>query len=1192
MRSNLVIVLTAFFLILYLQLGSNEIGSSSEYLTVFYNNLQFSPKIDTVDSLNPTLRWFRIRNAIKYQVIISEYEDSLNEKSKSIIRSFEVTDTFFIVPDLVLQDKKYYSWNVRAFDGKNWGRFGDEFYFKVDLMKSQIESKPVTVTPGKFSPEIEIIKTLNPVFKWFKIPNAETYELIIFEEGKPSEKRKIFSMENFGLLKDTFFVLKGNLLHSNVNYSWQVRAKTKIKFTPLSELRYFKISLPKKIVVPEPIYPGYKIENKEVVATTTPTFVWKKNTDAESYSIAISKKFDDNKYKLIYDSEKFFKLKDTVFSIPEGILENNSSYRWNIKVNLNDGRVGYSGRLYFKVNVFETQKFEIPQKTSSESENLEEIILTLEYDGIVKTFVQALAYNDEIYVSIEDLLGSLKIPFSMSDHKIIGSRTENKEDYFSIDLNKKKAKTQTVEFDYQENDLIDYYNKKYFSLRFIEKLLSIKLEFDFSNLVLYVKSEIELPVYNEFLLEQKLSSLKKVKKEKPVPLIFKRNRSLLNGFIFDYDLSQTMLRNNRSNYNLKFSIGGEIFYGDFYYSRQVFNAVNAKNIIENCNWKYNPDQNKILSQISLGDNFLDGINSYTYRGFKLTNEPVEPRKKIGIYTYKDITEPNSYVELYLNNQLIDITKSGEKGNFSFDFPINYGMSNFEFRIYTLKGETKTYRRIFQIPYDLIPEGTFNYQISYGKLKFTENQLANIEFKYGVKDYLTFNTGSEFIKEPNEKHLNFFGNSYFRLSPNLFFNIFYSPKIQTKITANYIRPDYASAYLEFVNYKANKFYNLSRLKNSFRGNLYFPIKMKKTELGIYFNYESNKSEISKRDMWSFNSFLFLRSVSLSSSLNFENNRYGSLVKRRDFVFGSTINFNNIFKNAPILNRSFLRSIATFDILKNKIFSYSVFYTTTLTQNLRFQISFEQIIPIQTSNFNLNLFLEFPQFRYLSSSNGKDLYNHQLSGSIGYSPEINQFYLYRESQVGRAALYIEGFEDKNGNGAKDKDEKNLSGLDFIINSAVYSTNLKNNAKLFYGLNPYQEYSIRLNESNLKSLNYSYENSEFRLITDGNKLKVIQLPYYETGEIGGSVIRQFENEEIPVVNVPLIIRNKDSKKEYSIFTFSDGSFYFYGLTKGKYEIEIDQNFLEHLSLKSYPEKFEFEINPQFDQLIIENLRFVIKQ
>jgi len=241
--------------------------------------------------------------------------------------------------------------------------------------------------------------------------------------------------------------------------------------------------------------------------------------------------------------------------------------------------------------------------------------------------------------------------------------------------------------------------------------------------------------------------------------------------------------------------------------------------------------------------------------------------------------------------------------------------------------------------------------------------------------------------------------------------------------------------------------------------------------------------------------------------------------------------------------------------------------------------------------MNLYLELPQFKYLSNSNGRDLYNHQLTGSIGFSPEINNFYLYSEPQIGRSTLYIEGFEDKNGNGLRDKGEASIEGLDYVINSAAYSTNLNNGAKVFYGLNPYQEYDLRINEVNLKSLNYSYEFSEFKLMTDGNRLKVIQLPYYETGEIGGLVVRYFEKEEIPVPNIKLTVRNKKSGKEYLISTFSDGSFYFYGLPKGEYEIEIDKNILERLSLKSSPEKIEFEINPQKNLLIVENLKFILK-
>lgn len=1190
MKNIFVIVYLFLLWISQFRLFCNDFKSSANFKG-FSNHSHSLLKIDTVNTLNPTLKWFKTSNAQKYQIMITEYENALDEESKTIIRTFEVTDTFFVVPDLILQDKKFYSWNVRSFDGRIWGKFGDEFYFKVLLKEKQIEKKPVTFSPGKFHPDFEIIKTLNPVFKWQKYIDADNYELVIFEEDIQGNKRKIFSTESLGLIKDTFLVLRGNLLRPNVNYCWQVRAATTNQSTPFSEKRYFKIIIPKEVKVPEPIYPGFKIEDKEIIATTTPTFVWKSIPSVESYSIAISKKFPDGEYKLIYDSEKLFQIKDTVFTLSEGILENNSSYRWNIKAKLDDGRIVYSNRLYFKVVIFEPQKFELPQITSDKSENLEEILLTLEYSGVVKTFIQALEYNDEIYISIDDFLSNLKIPYSILSNKIIESSSDNSQDYFLIDLNKMKAKNKNFEFDIKENEWIEYYDQEYFSLSFVEKILSIKLEFDFSNLVLYVKSERALPIYNEYLLEQRLTSLKKINREETIPLLFSRKRSLLNGFIFDYNFSQTLVRNNRSNFNLTAAIGGELFYGDFYYSRQVFNAINTQSVIENFNWKFTPDPNKILTQISIGDDFFDGINSYNYRGFSVTNEPIEPRKKIGTYMYRGISEPNSYVELYFNNELISITKADEKGNFSFELPINYGTSNYEFRIHTVKGETRSFRRIFQIPYDLIPEGTFNYQITYGKLKFTENKLANVELKYGVKDFLTLNAGSEFIKVSDNKYLNFFGKSSFRLYPNLFLNMFYSPKIQTRITANYIRPDYASAYLEFINYKSNDFYNLPKFQNSFRGNIYFPIRMKTSELGVYFNYEAIKAESFKRDLWSFNSYLLFNTFSLSGNLSFENNRSGLLSKRRDFIFGSTINFNNIFRTVPILNRSFLSSKVTYEILRKKIFSYSVFYTTALTKNLRFQINYERIVQIPITNFNLNLFLELPQFRYLSNSNGKNLYNHQLSGSIGYSPEINQFYLYRESQIGRTALYIEGFEDKNGNGVKDREEKNIDGLDFIINSALYSENLKNNAKIFYGLNSYQEYSIVLNESNLKSLNYSYENSEFKILMDGNTLKVIQLPYYETGEIGGVVVRQFENEEILMSNVPIKIRNQNSGKELTISTFSDGSFYYYGLTKGKYEITIDKNFLERFSVKSYPEKIEIEINPQINQLIIENLKFILK-
>lgn len=1165
----------------------------NDLLPSFLTNLfsqDKSEKIDKVNTLNPTLRWLSVKGANKYQLAIKEYERKDQKSKPIIIRTFELTDTFFVLPNLVLQNQKLYSWNVRAFDGEKWGDYGEEFYFYVDLQPSKASTsytKPVIVSPGDYYPKIQIIKKTNPQFFWLKYSEADRYVIEIEKQEKSEAFNKIFSSEKTHLITDTFFVIKENLLQPNTVYRWRIKAITSLNTLSVSDYKYFKILFHEKLVVPQILYPGFKDEGHEIIGTKTPTFIWNKIDEAESYSLLISRKETDGKYKLIFESDATLSINDTTFVLPENILENHNSYKWNLKVRLKDGRIFQSNELYFKVLFAEEKRANIPISKIEPETEVEEILLNMEYAGILKTLVSSVYSNAKIFISLNHLLKNLQIPFSFNNNIIEVSTSEG---IVVIDFNQKKIKSANFDDQIYDKDFLDYSNEYFLSIKLLEKVLSIKIELDFSNLTIQIFSDNPLPVYSRYLLEQRYKSLRKSDIERKYPLLFKRERNFVNGFIVDYSLNHTLVMDQRSNYSYSAALGGELLYGDFYYQRQEYHLSNLKSTIENYNWKFTFNPNKYLTQISLGDEYFEGINSYTYRGLSITNEVVEPRKKIGNFLYQGKTEPNSLIELYINNELVSIARADDEGNYSFEIPLRYGMSNLEFRINTTKGETKILRRIFNIPYDLLPSGVLNYKATAGLMKFTNHNFGFAEIGYGIKNNLTLSVGSEYIKEQSNKYLNFFYKSSLRLFSNLFLSGFYSPKLFTRIQGSFIQPDYTSYIFEFTNFKKNKFYNPTNLRNSLRGNFYLPIHISKGDFGFYLSHEYLNSDVLDKYSISFNTYYFYNWVGFNLGVLGENQRAGNLIKRREINLGTTLNFNNLLRDVPVVNRSYLSFRSNYNLLNNNVQNVSVFTTTNLAKNIRLQMSYERLFKVNTTNFSLNLFFELPQTRYVLNSNASDVLNHQLSGSVGYVPQANLFYLYREAQIGRSSIYIEGFEDRNGNTFRDKDEQEIRGLDFLINSASYSKKIKD-GKLFLSLNPYHEYTISLNEANQHSFNYSFESQEFNFMTDGNRTKVVRLPFYETGEVGGLVVRKFEKEEIPLTNVRLIIINLADKKEVIINTFSDGSFYHYGLRKGKYLIRIDQNYLEQFSLKSTPAQIEFEINPTKNQLTIEDLKLVLE-
>lgn len=1191
------LILLIFFSLIKINYGSFSEFNGHHPLKEIFLSRSFqntSNKIEIVKTLNPTLKWYRVRNAIKYMLIIKEYEGESDKSPPIIIRTFTITDTFFIIPSPLLVNGKHYSWNVKSFDGKSWGKFGDEYYFKVVLTnKATDESKlsPESISPGTLFPDFEIINAINPEFKWFSLPDAVGYYLTIEKEIKPGSYQKFFSSENLEIIKDTSFILFGNLLKNNEKYRWSVKAILNAGSSQPSEFRYFKLILPKVLIKPYLYYPGYKVEGKEVVSTLTPTFVWKKINEAEKYSIAISKKSEGGVYKLIFDTENKYRIIDTSFTIPEGILENNSFLRWNLKVVLKDGRSFYSNRLYFKVSKSEQSTLPISNTLQEPEIDREEILLNMEYAGILNAYVSSIYAQDVFFISFNEFIANLKIPVNQEDVNQYLILLQENENPIVVDFNDKQIIRPDKTIEFNDADFLNVDGEIFVTTQLLEKILSIHLNIDFSNLNMIVSSDKPLPVYQKFLLERKYASFKKGEKEKSLPLLFGRERYFLNGFVMDYSFNQILVNKQRSNYLYGFGIAGELLYGDFSYSRQEFRSVNYSNRIENFNWEFTPNPNNYVTQLVIGDHFVDGINLYSYRGIGLTNEVVQPRTKIGNYLYQDKADPNSLIELYSNQELIDITKSDVSGNYSFLLPLNYGMSNFEFRIHKLSGEIKSFRRIYQIPYDFLPAGILNYKINAGELRFTKDKIAYGELIYGLNDFMTFSGGTEYIKGSSVEQWNYFGKSSFRISSNVLFNIFYSPKIYSKINWSFVTPNYASYRFEFTNYKQNKYYNPAKLIRTFDGNLYIPFKIGKTNLNIISKQVFLKSEFYKRYDLDLGLYLLYNWFSFTTNFSGENLEAASILKRRELSVNATINSGCLTKNISVINNTVLSTRTNFNLIDKNLLSYSFFATTTLFKNLRLQINAERLVRLKITNVNINLLLELPYTRYLLNSNGKDVINHQIYGSVGYSSQINTLYFYSEPQINRSAVYIEGFQDKNGNSQKDSNEDNLKGLDFIINSASQSRKLKNNGILILGLNSYQDYDIKINESALVQPNLSYGIPEFRITTDGNRLKIIRLPYYETGEIGGVVVRSFEGEEIPLSNVRLIIKNLDTDKEIMISTFDDGSFYYYGLRKGRYSIKIDQKYLERISLISKPEQFVFEIDPVKNQYSIEDIKFLLE-
>ncbi len=236
---------------------------------------------------------------------------------------------------------------------------------------------------------------------------------------------------------------------------------------------------------------------------------------------------------------------------------------------------------------------------------------------------------------------------------------------------------------------------------------------------------------------------------------------------------------------------------------------------------YDLEKNDYISKVSLGDFSFDGLIPSTSRGIQVTNEPLEPRKVYASYQIIDKAPANYTIELYINDRLIDYTKSDASGNFKFKIPLSYGTTLIQLKYYGPEGEYYTDKKIYQIPFTLLPPKEFNYKVSVGKYANTSKNTANVHAGYGITDWLTNQTGFDFIDDPLSSKGIFYNSLTSRITENYLLNLLAAPNAYYTLSANAFYYSQASISMAFTNYEKNPVYNPANLDNEFNTSFFVP-----------------------------------------------------------------------------------------------------------------------------------------------------------------------------------------------------------------------------------------------------------------------------------------------------------------------------------------------------------------------------------
>ncbi len=842
------------------------------------------------------------------------------------------------------------------------------------------------------------------------------------------------------------------------------------------------------------------------------------------------------------------------------------------------------------------------QDSSEESE----VYLGFQYQGVVSSVVISYYKNDVFYLPVTELFTLFKIQ-NTKEGTIITGKFSTDQTPFRIDLAKQTIKFGDKRISLTKDDFLRKELDDYLSPAIFSKVFELNFSVDFNKLILNLETEKQLPIVEEALRNRRRKVVETNNYQKNYyALAADRKRSFLNGGFVDYSLT-SFVTNTNNSYSYNTSLGLQLAGGDLQgnifgnYTNDTF--TNASN---NLRWRYVIRGNPALTQVYVGQTTLDGVLSSNFTGVKITNQPIEPRRYFDEYVVQGSTIPESEVELYLNNALVGYEKSDELGNYRFTTPLYYGTSDLDLRIYGPTGETIDKSTRIQVPFTFSPQGEFNYNLNAGVLQnpllgTTERPLVvNAKATYGLTTWLSGSVGTEYFEGAMENsNPAVTGAISTRFLTNYILTLEGVSQGYYRSNLNAFFANSASFNIDFTNYISESIlYNSSGRDQQLNTSVFYPISIG----NLPFISRISTFTVFRDDVQSTS----LR-LDLSTRINKLNFRFGysdRILNSYNFLepsFSSTLDNSltyNISRNPntpKILRGTFIRAQMRYLPKLSKIESAQFVVSRNMFNAGRLQLSYGRNFINNFNNIRASFVIDFNKVRSnstFSSIRSDYSASQNIRGSFGYDTNYNNFIATSRNQVGRSGTAIKLFVDNNNNERYDEDiDQSIDEGSIRIDRTSASSFRKNGILYYSQMQPYFRYNMQVNKGSIENPLLVPELNEFSIITDPNTFKKIEIPFYMSGVIEGSVKKYFnEQTSQGIGGVKLILSGINSVFYKELRTFSDGSFYSYEVPPGKYKMSVDQNQLDVLNSKSDPGEIEFEIKPLAEGDFIEGLSFLI--
>lgn len=843
-----------------------------------------------------------------------------------------------------------------------------------------------------------------------------------------------------------------------------------------------------------------------------------------------------------------------------------------------------------------------------------EVYLTFQYRGVVSNYVTAYYKDDQFYLPVSELFSLLQINHTVDQGTLSISGVYLGETAYQIDFNKQVARAGETEIRLQADDFLIKEIDYFLTSQTFNKLFGLTFTTNFNNLTLDLETSDKMPVVAQYEREQQRQQLNPDQflfDQSYYPLQYDRNYQTLNGAFLDYNLS-TVYSSDSQLFTFSNSLGAEVMAGDIQGNVfGIFSNQQTEFTTQGLRWRYVQRDNKYLSSVIAGQTNSEGISSRALTGIKISNKPIEPRRLFDRYPIEGNVSPQSEVELYLNNRLVDFQKADESGNYRFLVPLTYGSTNYSVRIFTPSGQSLKRNNRIQVPFDYLPPGQVDYSISAGQLENPilgsndRGYLGEASLSAGVTNWLTASGSTEYLTDYHGSLPSFTGTLNARLFSKYLVSASANSENFYRLSSSVVYSSGASWNLSYdYNPGESRLYNTGGSDHLGRATLFTPFQIGEVPLNI--RWSSTYQTRGSSDLIRYRADLSSRLGQLNVRLGYQDQQSGNIQWQTTSSSRITNSYTysmGRFNDIPAFLRGvFIRGQLSYLPGLQKLEEMEFQLSRDLFQTGRLQLTYGRNFLADFNSLSLNITVDFNKFRSNTSARttrSEVTFNQSLRGSIGYDPYGDQLLFNNRQQVGQSGAAVRLFVDNNNDGTyQDSTDDAITDPAVRMNRASGQTQVSKGINYISQLLPYYRYNLEINKGALSNPLLVPDVENFSMVTDPNQYKTIEIPFYLSGVISGRVDRKRNGELAGLSGVRLYLKSnydKESKRESfskEMRTFSDGSFYTYEVPPGKYHLFIDPNQLDFLQAEVTPDTIDIEVQSLAEGDFIEGLNFVVSQ